>query len=118
MANANTKTEQKTTEQKPNTGATRGRRILKFGLLASDCTVSIDGPVKAGQYGKMDVPLTIDGQRFILPMSPQHPQFQVLQAAFGADGEWTGCTVRIADGKMLKQVNVSPVADADGKPVA
>ena len=96
---------------------TKGARILKYGLLASACTVQVSGPAAIGNYGKFDLPLIIDGQRFILPLSPQSPDFVALSNAFGEPATWQGCHVQVSDGKMLKQVSVRPIADAQGHPV-
>lgn len=93
---------------------TKGRRILKWGLLASPCVVPIDGKPKLGNFGKLDVPLEIDGQRFILPLSPQNPEYESMLVAFGEPGNWEGCSVQVSDGKMLKQVSIVPIAGRDG----
>lgn len=94
-------------------------RILKFGMLASGCTVPISGPVTIGNYGKYDVPFTLDGQRFVLPVSPQNPEWTALQVAFGDDpATWAGNSIRVSDGTMIRNVRIVPVATRDGKPVA
>lgn len=95
---------------------TKGRRILKHGMLAAPSAVKIDGVPAIGNFGKLDVPLVIDGQRFLLPLSQQNPEHEALLQAFGDYARWNGATVRVSDGKMLKQVSIVPVADANGKP--
>jgi len=111
----------KNTPQNENeTGATsagKQPRILKFGLLAAPAAVKATGPCVLGRFGKMEIPLDIDGQRFILPIAPNNPQYEACRVAFGEPDTWAGCTFQVSDGKMLKQVNVVPIADAKGRPV-
>lgn len=95
----------------------KGARILKHGLLASPTSATITGPAVIGNFGKYDVPFDLEGQRFILPMSANNPEFVALREAFGEPSEWEGCTVALSDGKILRQVSIRPVADANQKPV-
>jgi len=108
-------TEASTQETQPD-NATRGARILKWGLLASPCAVKVSEPPRVGNFGKLDVPLLIDNQRFILPLSQKSPDFERLSFAFGTPDKWMGCTVQVSDGKMLKQVSIVPIANPDGTP--
>lgn len=96
----------------------KGPRILKHGILAAPCAVPITGPCRIGNYGKMDLPFDLDGQHFILPISLENPQYAALVAAFGEPATWTGATVQVSDGKMLKNVSVVPIANQKGKAVA
>ncbi len=96
-------------------------RILTFGLLAQAATIPIDarkafpeadhtGPA-LGNYGKWYLPITLDGARFSVPLSPKNPDFDALCAVFGEDPtKWAGSTIRVSDGTVLKQVRVAAIA--------
>lgn len=94
-------------------------RILTFGLLAGgSATVALMGPPTPDTkgFGKMELPVNLDGQRFIIPVPVKAPQWERLLQAFGDNfNAWTGAQIKVSDGRVLKQINVEPVADAKGK---
>jgi hypothetical protein len=99
--------------------AAKGPRILKHGLLAAPANVAITGAPSIGRFGKLEIPLDLDGQKFILPIAETNPELDALRLKFGSDmATWVGCRVMVADGKVLKQVTVRPIADAKGRPVS
>jgi len=110
---------QPTTDAPPaEVGTAKKPRILKFGILAQPATVPISGPVVLGGFDKMDVPFVLDGQRFVLPVSPKNPEWDALRIAFGNNpAEWTGHVVRVADGAMIRNVSIAPIRTRDGQPV-
>lgn len=107
-----------TTETNTQNNTQMRGRILKHGMLAAPSAVRVRGVSPSRFEGKLDVGLVLDGQDFILSLSTKSPDFEALTTAFGDPSEWTGCTVLVSDGKVLKQVNVRPIADAKGKPVS
>lgn len=116
MANKTTTDNTQDNTNDNTAGAMRGR-ILKHGMLAAPSAVPVRGVSPSRFEGKVDVGLTLDGQPFVLSLSTKSPDYDALQKAFGTHDRWTGCTVAISDGKVLKNVNIRPVADAKGRPV-
>lgn len=114
MANTNETTQDAKNE---NAAGQKGARYLKHGTLVGPCAVKITAAPVLGNFGKMDVALAIEGQRFILSLTPKSPPYEALVAAFGEESKWVGATVQVSDSKMIKQVNVVPIADAKGRPV-
>lgn len=79
-------------------------RYLRAGMLAAPAVVTLKGEPQAGQFGKMNLNFDLEGQNFILSVSPQNPEYHALEEAFG--DSWKGKRIRISDGKILKGVHV------------
>ncbi len=96
---------------------------LKPGMLKRDVTVVIDnrpanksaegnGPAP-GNFGKVDVPFSIDGRRFIHSVSPASKDYADACAMFGPNPEdWIGGTVMFQDSPVLNQISMRAIRPA------
>ncbi len=94
---------------------------LKAGMLKQSVTTVIDdrkasknatenGPT-LGNFGKVDVPFSIDSRRFIHSLSPNSPDYRDACAVLGPNAaEWVGATIMLTESPTLRQISMRVIS--------